>query len=76
MKIEREKIQLITKCGICMPSEKKNFPLRQPGDAQRHAHFVARYKVNGRARRLCEHSRFIAGAFIAGCMDGQVDEAH
>ena len=28
MKIEREKIQLITKCGICMPSEKKNFPLK------------------------------------------------
>ena len=27
MKINREKIQLITKCGICMPSEKKNFPL-------------------------------------------------
>jgi predicted oxidoreductase len=25
---EREKIQLITKCGICMPSEKKNFPLK------------------------------------------------
>ena len=28
MKINREKIQLITKCGICMPSEKKNFPLK------------------------------------------------
>lgn len=28
MKIGREKIQLITKCGICMPSEKKNFPLK------------------------------------------------
>ena len=28
MKIDREKIQLITKCGICMPSEKKNFPLK------------------------------------------------
>ena len=28
MKIEREKIQLITKCGICLPSEKKNFPLK------------------------------------------------
>ncbi len=28
MKIEREKIQLITKCGICMPSEKKKFPLK------------------------------------------------
>ena len=28
MKINREKIQLITKCGICMLSEKKNFPLK------------------------------------------------
>lgn len=28
MKIDRENIQLITKCGICMPSEKKNFPLK------------------------------------------------
>lgn len=28
MKIEREKIQLITKFGICLPSEKKNFPLK------------------------------------------------
>ena len=28
MKINREKIQLITKCGICMPSEKKNFTLK------------------------------------------------
>lgn len=28
MKLEREKIQLITKCGICYPSEKKNFPLK------------------------------------------------
>ena len=28
MKIEREKIQLITKCGICYPSEKKNFSLK------------------------------------------------
>ena len=28
MKIEREKIQLVTKCGICNPSEKKNFPLK------------------------------------------------
>ena len=28
MKIERKKIQLITKCGICLPSEKKNFPLK------------------------------------------------
>ena len=28
MKTNREKIQLITKCGICMPSEKKNFPLK------------------------------------------------
>ena len=28
MKINREKIQLITKCGICMPFEKKNFPLK------------------------------------------------
>lgn len=28
MKIEREKIQLITKCGICNPSEKKKFPLK------------------------------------------------
>lgn len=28
MKIEREKIQLITKCGICYPCEKKKFPLK------------------------------------------------
>ena len=28
MKIDRENIQLITKCGICLPSEKKNFPLK------------------------------------------------
>lgn len=28
MKIEREKIQIVTKCGICIPTEKKNFPLK------------------------------------------------
>lgn len=28
----------------------------QPGDAQGTVRFVARYKVNGRAQRLCEHS--------------------
>jgi predicted oxidoreductase len=28
MNIEREQIQLITKCGICYPSEKKNHPLK------------------------------------------------
>lgn len=28
MNVEREQIQLITKCGICMPSEKKEFPLK------------------------------------------------
>lgn len=28
MKIERENIQLITKCGICMPCEQKKFPLK------------------------------------------------
>lgn len=28
MNVEREQIQLITKCGICMPSEKKKFPLK------------------------------------------------
>lgn len=28
MKISREEIQLISKCGICYPSEKKNFPLK------------------------------------------------
>lgn len=28
MKINREQIQLITKCGICYPSEKKNHPLK------------------------------------------------
>lgn len=28
MGIDREKIQLISKCGICYPSEKKNYPLK------------------------------------------------
>ena len=28
MKKKKKKIQLITKCGICMPSDKKNFPLK------------------------------------------------
>ena len=39
MKIEREKIQLITKCGICYPSEKKNFPLK-------HYNYTKEYIIN------------------------------
>lgn len=48
----------------------------QPGDAQGTVHFVARYKVNGRARRLCEHSRFICQDGRWLYVDGHVDEAH
>lgn len=39
MKIEREKIQIITKCGICLPSEKKNFSLK-------HYNYSKEYIIN------------------------------
>ncbi len=39
MNIDRERIQLISKCGICYPSEKKNFPLK-------HYNYSKEYIIN------------------------------
>lgn len=44
------------------------------GDRHGEVSFVARYKVNGRAQRLCERSRFVHEQGRWWYVDGQLDE--